>query len=42
MREFISLEITRDILAQTPVILSLVKEGIMEILDEFSGMFLLD
>ena len=37
MWEFISLEITRGILEQTPVIFGTVKEGIMEILDQHIG-----
>ena len=39
MREFISTEITRNILDQTPVIFGMVKEGILEILDERLGAF---
>ena len=39
MREFISAEITRSILDQTPVIFGSVKEGILEILDERLGAF---
>ena len=37
MLEFISLEITRDILEQTPVIFGSVREEILEILDERLG-----
>ena len=39
MREFVSAEITRGILDQTPVIFGTVKEGILEILDERLGAF---
>ena len=39
MRELISAEVTRNILAQTPVIFGTVKEGILEILDERLGAF---
>ena len=39
MREFISSEITRNILEKTYVIFGTIKEGIMEILDEHLGAF---
>ena len=39
MREFISAEITCNILDQTPMIFGMVKEGITEILDEILGAF---
>ena len=39
MRDFISSEITRNILEQTPVIIGSVKEGIMKIFDECLGTF---
>ena len=39
MREFISSEITFNIIDQTPVIFGRVKEGILEILDERLGTF---
>ena len=34
MREFVSAEIMRSILDQTPVIFGMVKEGILQILDK--------
>ena len=39
MQEFISLEITRGFVDQTPVIFGTVKERILEILDERFGAF---
>lgn len=39
MREFISLEITCVILEKTPMIFSMVMEGIVELLDEHLGDF---
>ena len=39
MRELISAEVTRSILDQTPVIFGMLKEGILEILDERLGAF---
>ena len=38
-RKFISSEITRNILDQTPVIFGTIKEGILEILDERLSAF---
>ena len=39
MREFISAEITRNILGQTPVIFGTIKEGILEVSNERLGAF---
>ena len=39
MREFVSAEITHNILDQTPVIFGMIKEGILEILDERLAAF---
>ena len=39
MREFISSEVTHNIIEQTPVIFGTIKEGIMELLDERLGAF---
>ena len=39
MCEFITSEVTHDILEQTPVTFSTINERIMEILDELLGMF---
>ena len=38
-REFLSSEITRIILEQTPVIFSSIKEGILELMDERLSTF---
>ena len=39
MWEFISLEIAYSILEQTPMIFDIVKEGIIEIMDEYLSFF---
>ena len=39
MRELTSYEITSNILEQTPVIFVMIKEGVMEVLEECFGNF---